>query len=342
MLGTSVKRLSAAAAGIAAVRLPTHCFAEEPNRAKPPTKDFSKLRRTNFPIQEQWYGKLRVRVMKVRQEAKGEHSVAEYTVNTKLFGESFAKSYTDGDNRDCIATDTQKNSVYLVAKRTSAPTPEQFGIDLAKHFLNEYPQVSKAEIEVQDHSWERAVINGEQHEHGFLRSASAQGVVKVTLSRDKRDHPEVISMVRGLQVLKTTQAGWEKFYQDRYTTLPDTSERLVCTELGIDWTYMPQSSGAQPDYAAVRNNVLEQVHLGFFGPAQGGVYSPGVQATVYDIGCMVLENEPSVSTITINAPNLHQIPQIDLLKKLGEKFENDIYLPTSDPSGTIMVTVGRE
>merc|ERR1719253_416758 len=108
MLGTSVKRLSAAAAGIAAVRLPTHCFAEEPNRAKPPTKDFSKLRRTNFPIQEQWYGKLRVRVMKVRQEAKGEHSVAEYTVNTKLFGESFAKSYTDGDNRDCIATDTHK------------------------------------------------------------------------------------------------------------------------------------------------------------------------------------------------------------------------------------------
>merc|ERR1719352_1601002 len=57
---------------------------------------------------------------------------------------------------------------------------------------------------------------------------------------------------------------------------------------------------------------------------------------------MVLENEPSVSEITINAPNLHQIPQKDLLQKLGEKFENDIYLPTSDPSGTIMVTVGRE
>lgn len=337
----TARRLGAAAAGVAAVRVPAHCHAEEPNR-KPPTKNFSTLRRTNFPIKEQWYGKMRVRVMKVRQEAGGDHSVAEYTVQTKMFGDSFAKSYTDGDNRDCIATDTQKNSVYLVAKRTSAPSPEQFGIDLARHFLNEYPQVSRVEIEVKDHPWDRAVIAGQKHEHGFLRSSPMQGVVTVKMSREKRDYPEVTSKIEGLQVLKTTQCGWENYHRDRYTTLGDTDERLVCTEVSVDWSYMPKSSGAQPDYVAVRQNVLDQVHLGFFGPAKGGVYSPSVQSTVYDIGCMVLEAEPDVSTVTLNAPNLHQLPQKDLLQKLGEKFENDIYLPTSEPSGTIMVTVGRE
>ena len=149
-------------------------------------------------------------------------------------------------------------------------------------------------------------------------------------------------MVRGLQVLKTTQSGWEKFFEDRYTTLPDTDERCVCTEVSVDWTYMPMSDGHQPDYIAVRKNVLEQVSLGFFGPAKGGVYSPSVQATIYDIGCMVLEAEPNVATVTINTPNLHQIPQEALLEKLGEKFENDIYLPTGEPSGNITCTVGRE
>merc|ERR1719401_2094587 len=80
---------------------------------------------------------------------------------------------------------------------------------------------------------------------------------------------------------------------------------------------------------------------GFFGPAKCGVYSPSVQATVYDIGCMVLESAPDVASISINTPNLHYLP-VKLLEQLGEKFEDDIFLPTNEPSGDIFCMVERD
>ena len=37
------------------------------------------------------------------------------------------------------------------------------------------------------------------------------------------------------QVLKTTQSGYAGFLKDRFTTLPDTAERIVATEITASW-----------------------------------------------------------------------------------------------------------
>ena len=37
------------------------------------------------------------------------------------------------------------------------------------------------------------------------------------------------------QVLKTTQSGYAGFLKDRFTTLPDTAERIVATEVTASW-----------------------------------------------------------------------------------------------------------
>ena len=52
-----------------------------------------------------------------------------------------------------MATDTQKNTVYVVAKRTSAATPEQFGLDIAQHFLDTYPILTACQIDVEETLW---------------------------------------------------------------------------------------------------------------------------------------------------------------------------------------------
>mmetsp|Transcript_101525 Transcript_101525/g.176236 ORF Transcript_101525/g.176236 Transcript_101525/m.176236 type:complete len:767 (-) Transcript_101525:287-2587(-) len=333
----SLKRLSAAAAGVAAARVPSHCLAEDsPNR-----KDFSRQRSAEFPLGSHWYGKLRVRVMKVRHEAGVRHSISEYTVETRLYSDIYSKCFTDEDNTDVVSTDTQKNNVYVVAKRTAASSPEQFGVEIAKHFINEYPVLNGVEIIVQEHPWERVSIDGEPHDHGFIKASAEHAVATVKLTRDRRWDPQVTSGIRGMTVLKTTQSGWEKFLKDRFTTLGDTDDRCMSTQVTCDWTYMPKSAGVEPDYLSVRRNVKEQMKLGFFGPAIGGVYSTSVQATVYDIGCMVLGSTPDVANITINTPNLHYLP-VTVLERVGEKFENDIFLPTSEPSGNIQCTVERD
>lgn len=339
MFVVSLKRLSAAAAGLAAARLPSQAsYADEcpSNR-----KEFSTQRSTNFPLGNHWYGKLRVRVLKVRRDKGLQHSVSEYTVETRLYSDVYSRCFTEQDNTDVVSTDTQKNNVYVVAKRTAASSPEQFGIDIARHFLNEYPILTGVEINVQEQPWERVTTEGALHSHGFQRPSQAHAEANVKLSRNRRWEPEVTSSIKGMTVLKTTQSSWEKFLHDRYTTLADTDDRCMSTEISCDWTYVPKAGGAEPDFHAVRKQVQEQVTKGFFGPPKCGVHSASVQATVYDIGCMVLDSAPDVANITLNTPNLHYIPFMQL-DKLGEKFEHDIYLPTSDPSGNIQCTVERE
>merc|ERR1712070_1068815 len=107
-------------------------------------------------------------------------------------------------------------------------------------------------------------------------------------------------------------------------------------------TYVP-SSKAPLDYAQVRASVRAQLLKGVFGPSSGGVYSASLQATIYDAGCMVLSAAPQVAAISIDTPNLHYIPA-KFLSSLGDGrmiFEDDVFVPTSDPSGSIHCTVSR-
>lgn len=90
--------------------------------------------------------------------------------------------------------------------------------------------------------------------------------------------------------------------------------------------------------AALRSELLR----GFFGPSEGGVYSPSLQATIYDMGCLVLQAVPQVQQISIYTPNIHMIPAHSL-KALndGVGFQDDVYVATSEPAGTIHCTVSR-
>jgi hypothetical protein len=111
----------------------------------------SRLRDESFPLTSHYHGKAKVRVLKVRRPAAGQspgrHEISEFTVQTRLFSSEYSRVFTEEDNSGLVATDTQKNTVYVVAKRTACETPEQFGIDVAEHLLREYPILSKVEVE---------------------------------------------------------------------------------------------------------------------------------------------------------------------------------------------------
>ena len=101
---------------------------------------------------------------------------------------------------------------------------------------------------------------------------------------------------------------------------------------------------AAPDYARVRETVRNEMLRGFYGPPSGGVYSPSLQATIYDAGCLVLKAAPRVASISIFTPNIHMIPmkQLSALGGPGQPgFQDDVYIATSEPSGTISCTVDR-
>ena len=314
----------------------------------------TRLRSQEYTLSEHYHGKARVRVLRVRRQPDGTHTVQQYSVETRLFSPEYDRVFTQEDNEGLVATDTQKNTVYVVAKRSSATTPEDFSIDLASHLLNEYPVLSAVEVDVSEDLWRRyeeahekpwAPGTGEAHEHGFVRVAPERSTCPVRLTRDQPTKPIVTSGLSGLTVLKTTQSGFTNYHKDAYTLLPETTERCMATEMKLEWSYTTGASAGKIDYASVRSALRSEMLHAYFGPAKGGIYSPSLQATIYDAGCLVLKALPQVKSISIYTPNIHMIPFIPL-KDLGgpgkaTPFEDDVYVATSDPAGTIHCTVSR-
>ena len=84
------------------------------------------------PCQRTSYGKSRIRLVQVSRRGD-RHDLRDLTVAIAFEGD-YDTSYTDGDNRDVLPTDTMKNTVYALAARDGAGEPEAFGMILGQPF----------------------------------------------------------------------------------------------------------------------------------------------------------------------------------------------------------------
>ena len=85
------------------------------------------------------YGKSAVRLTKVKR-GPDRHELVELEVAIHLTGD-FAESYLAGDNRQVIATDTMRNTIYALAANHPIDAVEDFGRALADHFLTDNAHV---------------------------------------------------------------------------------------------------------------------------------------------------------------------------------------------------------
>jgi len=124
-----------------------------------------------FEIAEYGYGKNHVKLLHVNRDGPV-HTVREYEIDTHLKLDS-KKDYLEGNNKDIIATDTQKNTVYILAKKHGVKSPEEFGMLLCSHFLYMYPHVMEASVTIEEYPWERLEADDLPHNHAFVFSPSA-------------------------------------------------------------------------------------------------------------------------------------------------------------------------
>ena len=89
------------------------------------------------------YGKSRIRLVQVARRGD-RHELRDLTVAVAFEGD-YDTSYTDGDNRDVLPTDTMKNTVYALAAREGAGEPEAFGMILGRHFISRNPKLARVE-----------------------------------------------------------------------------------------------------------------------------------------------------------------------------------------------------
>ena len=279
---------------------------------------------------QQTYGKHRVRISKIKRprvSPPGEerHELVEITVDVELQG-SFDTAYTDGDNSSIIATDTCRNTIYVLAKDDPLDSIEAFGVTVANHFLRQYAHVARVTIGLSERKWHRLL----DCPHGFLGTDSETPTAVVTATRDI----DFVTVARGglenLMIAKTTQSGFASFHRDEYRTLSDTDDRILATSMKASWTYHPQTDA----FINCREQIRSALLSTFINH-----YSRSVQETLYKMAQAALAATESISAITLTMPNKHHIPFN--LAPFNRTNDNEIFVVTDEPFGFISATVER-
>ena len=272
------------------------------------------------------YGKSQVHLTRVTRYAD-RHDLKELTVAIQLEGD-FAASYLEGDNSQVIATDTMKNMVYVLAKQHGLTDIESFGQLLAGHFLKEYPQVAEATITLVEEPWQRLVALGREQPHAFTGGG---GEKRTSIVVGNRQGLHVESGLDGLLLLKTTDSAFTGFVRDRYTTLPETSDRIFATALSATWPYR-----AIPVDFDKWHRVIRQTLLDVFAEHK----SLAVQQTLCAMGSAALNVCSHIDQITLRMPNKHRL--LVNLQPFGLDNKNEVFVAADEPYGLISGTLRRE
>jgi urate oxidase len=273
------------------------------------------------------YGKSRVRLVKVTRRPD-RHDLTDLTVDVALEGD-FTAAHVAGDNSGMLATDTMRNTVYALAHgHDDVADLERFGMRLAEHFVAAGPTVTRARIRLAEHPWARlSASDGAPDPHAFQRG---HGGVRVATVVGDAGGLEIEAGIDELVVLKTTGSGWEGYLHDEYTSLPETDDRIMATEITARWTYRDTDL----DFTAAWNDIRRVVLASF-----GDHYSPSVQFTLHRMGVVVLEARPEVERISFSLPNRHHL--LFDLSRFGLENDHEIFQATEEPYGLIEGTVER-
>src|ERR1700712_5228853 len=199
------------------------------------------------------YGKAEVRLVHVDRSTPM-HFITDINVTSQLIGD-FDDTHLTGANDKVIATDTQKNTAYALARKGGVPSIEEFALRLARNYVGTYDYVTGARMEIEQYAWDPINTAGGPHDHSFTKAPAAVPS-RVVL----KDGPTetVISGVSGLVVLKSTGSEFHGFPDVPYTSLVETDDRVMATSVSARWVYTAVDLDFDAIFASVKAIMLEQ------------------------------------------------------------------------------------
>jgi urate oxidase len=275
------------------------------------------------------YGKAETHMVRVTKGGPdgSVHEIKDINVSVALAGD-FAASHLVGDNSNIVPTDTQKNTVYAFAKESAIGEIEQFALRLARHFTNDHPTVHRARVSIEEYPWSRIEVDGKPHPHAFMRSGSEKRLATVTCTRDRA---WIVAGLSDLVLLKSTGSEFWGYPQDRYTTLPETHDRVLATAVVARWRYANENVDWAHAFAGTRRVLIE---------AFAAKHSLALQQTLYTMGEAALKARPEIAEIRLSMPNKHHYA-VDL-SPFGLDNRNEVFYASDRPYGLIEGTVTRD
>ncbi|MEZ0067714.1 urate oxidase [Streptacidiphilus sp. MAP12-20] len=286
------------------------------------------------------YGKAENRVVRITRNGN-RHEIRDLNVSVALSGD-LDDVHLTGSNANCLPTDTTKNTVFAYAKKFGIQSPENFGILLARHFVDDNAPIHRARIRVEEYVWDRIAIpdnnarfiGSEQIGHSFVRRGTEVRTSEIVYDGTGF---QIISGLKDLTVMNSTNSEFWGYIKDEYTTLKEAYDRILATQVTARWKFGFTGVDNEPEpnwdrsYQQVRKNLLE---------AFAETYSYSLQQTLYAMGTRVLNNRAEVDEVRLEMPNKHHF-LVDL-EPFGMENNNEVYYAADRMYGLIEGTVHRE
>lgn len=277
------------------------------------------------------YGKDNIRLYKVKKNEDGTQEVTEQTVCILLEGDietsyvhssilppstqtNNSNSYTRADNSVIVATDTQKQTCYILAKQNPINPPELFASIIGDHFIKTYKHIHAAHVKIIQHKWTRMTIDGKPHPHSFFRDGEETREVEVVAREGSGI--SIKSGINKLLVLKSTGSAFHGFDRDEYTQLPEVWDRILSTEVKADWNWSTFDSLATVKAQQSKFDEAWKSSRDITMKTFATDNSASVQATMYKMCDQILAATPLVQSVEYLLPNKHYF-EIGMLHDLS-------------------------
>lgn len=230
-------------------------------------------------------------------------------IEIQVRGQGFLESYTEGDNRLVVATDTMKNFIHAASASNPAATLEGWLDHVGRAFLDHYPHMERISMLGTEFPYPAALVPAEDGD-GFVASdvlfardrndrstarlnleLSADGSVRLTDHACGRED---------LQLIKITGSSFADFARDEHTTLPERPDRALFTWMNIGWRYRDHADavGADPSRYVAGEQVADLAASVFHE-----FVSLSIQHLVHEIGGRMLERWPQLVEVSFDAQN---------------------------------------
>ncbi|AWT52294.1 factor-independent urate hydroxylase [Mycolicibacterium smegmatis] len=272
------------------------------------------------------YGKAENRVVRIYRDSP-RHEIRDLNVSTCLRGD-FSGAHLTGDQSQVLPTDSQKQTAYAYAKQPGITTIEEYGLALARHFVDDVEPVTAARIEIDEYAWERVVVDGSEHDHTWIRKGQETRTAAVTVDADGA---WIVGGLKDLVILKSTGSEFAGFLTDEYTVLEPTHDRVMATSLIAQWRFTTTDADWNDIYTGVKAHLVEQFAV---------LQSKALQQTLFHMGKAVLESYPMIAEVRLSAPNKHHFAYD--LSRFGLENNNEVFHADDRPYGLIQATVTRD
>ena len=244
------------------------------------------------------YGKTRVVFFRLARRSAPPFAAS---VDIDVFGEHFKTSYTDGDNREVVATDTMKNFVYATAADFTGTSLEAYVAFLGRQLLTTYPQMERIRVTAREvpldpghdvHGASDVVFRMNRDDAAIAHADFARNGAETLISEGR-------SGIERMRLLKTTGSSFAAFARDGYTTLPELADRPLTIRMDVHWRYtdVRDATGEGKGHIAAEivRRAVELCYHDF--------NSRSIQELVHEMGQRLLQGFPSLSAVEFSAEN---------------------------------------